>query len=378
MVVFSATMLNILKLIKVKMEGLPVMNRFKGIGLIVAAVVVASASFFLTSHSQVFAQGSAALSIVPKKNYVVEPGETVDDTLTIRNQDRSAPLHLTLRVVDFSYKDDSGAPKLMLEENAPQTTWSLKPFLKIPETVTIDPNSSQTLDMSLTVPSGHGAGSYYSAIVYSSGSSDGGNVGLSASGVTLVFTNIPGQVDEDLKLEKLGAYRNSTTASTGGEYAYFLNDKPERIAYTLKNNGNVTESPVGTITLRPLFGKETVIQKINPNSQLALIGQTRTFTPCIKLKSEQVDFNGTRSESTACTEPDLWPGYYRVELAAYYGQNGNTTRDLVGKASFWYLPWWFILLSVVVLSFVGYHIWKFIRFIRSKTGKTKLSKRRRK
>ena len=74
------------------------------------------------------AQGSASLSIVPKKNYTIEPGKSVSDKLTIRNLDSQAPLILSLRLVDFSFNDDTGTPKLMLAEDAPQTTWSLKPF----------------------------------------------------------------------------------------------------------------------------------------------------------------------------------------------------------------------------------------------------------
>jgi hypothetical protein len=342
------------------------MNRLKSTVLVVFAAVVALSVLFVPT-GQVFAAESAALSIPPKKNYTVEAGKTVNDTLTIRNLDKKSSLNLSLKIVDFTFVDDGGAPKLMLADDAPQTTWSLKPFLKIPKETTIEPNSTKTIDMSISIPAGHGAGSYYSAIVYSSGGSDGGHVGLNASGVTLAFVNIPGQTKEDLKLEKLGAYIPNKAGS--GRYVYFNLEKPLNIGYTLKNAGNVTESPVGSIKLKPLFGKEIDITDINPNGSLALIGQSRTFTPCIKVKSEEVNLNGSRSQTATCTEPDMWPGYYTVEFAAYYGQNGNNTQEITGRASFWYLPWWFILICMVVLAFVGYHIWKLVRFIKRKQGK---------
>lgn len=343
------------------------MNRLKSTILVVFAAVIPVG--YLLASSPVQGQGSAALSIVPKKTYTVDPGKSVNDTLTIRNLDRKEALNLTLRVIDFTYTDDGGTPKLMTAEDAPQTTWSLKPFLTVPRNVTIEPGSSQTLDMSIAIPEGHGAGSYYSAIVYSTSPADGGNVGLSASGVTLVFTTIPGQVNENLVLDKLGAYDHMIK-----EYRYAMTKKPEKIAYTLKNEGNVTESPVGSITLRHMFGKETVIQNINPNESLALIGQTRTFESCIKLKNSEVNFNGSRAEASACAEPDLWPGYYKVELSAFYGQNGNNTRDLSGTASFWYLPWWFIAVFLAALLFVSFHIWKIVRFIRNRRSGTNLKK----
>ncbi len=350
------------------------MKRLKSIVLVVSAAVL-SVSYLLipTAIPSVDAQGSAALSIVPRKNYTIEPGKSIDDTLIIRNLDNDQPLNLSLRVVDFTFTDDGGTPKLMLAEDAPQTTWSLKPFLELPKTVTIEPGTSQTLDMKVSIPGNQGAGSYYSAIVYSSGSSEGGNVGLSASGVTLVFTTIPGEVNEDLKLTNLGPYD-----SAAKKYRFATTDEPLRIAYTLENKGNVAESPVGSITLRSLFGQETVITNINPNQSLALIGQTRTFEACIKLKKEDVDFNGSRSEATTCAPSQLWPGFYTVTLNGFYGQNGNNTKDLIGKGSFWYLPWWFIIVMLVVLAIIGYHVWKIVRYVRRRTGKAKTPKRRRK
>lgn len=334
------------------------MKRF--ISIVAAILVLLSAG---ASYVAVSAQSSASLSIVPKKNYTVEPGKSVKDTLTIRNLDTSRELNLTLRVVDFTYNDDSGAPQLLMAEDAPQTTWSLKPFLTVPKTVNIPPKSSKTLDMNVSIPGYQGAGSYYSAIVYSSGAPSGGNVGLSASGVTLVFTSVPGQVKEDLKLEKLGAYKQTAPNQKGG-YVRFATEKPNNIAYTLKNNGNVTESPVGSITLKHMFGKETTIEDINPNSSLALIGQSRTFVSCIQTKAEEVDFNGNKTEAKNCVVPSLLPGRYKITLNAFYGQNGNQTQEISGSAAFWYLPGWFIVLVCVLIGLIAYFIWRTVRKIK--------------
>lgn len=336
------------------------MKSFKSAALVALAAVLSVSALLPAASAS--AASSAALSIIPRKNYTIEPGKSIKDTLTIRNLDGEAPLELSLRVVDFSFNDDGGTPKLFLDEDAPQTTWSLKPYLKVPTTITIPPKASRSVDMSVSIPSNQGAGSYYSAIVYSSGSADGGNVGLSASGVTLVFTNIPGKVNENLQLEKLGAYHFGNQNKKPG-YTFITMDKPDAIGYTLKNNGNVAESPVGSITLKHMFAKAETIPNINPNSSLALIGQTRTFTSCIKAKSEEVDFNGTTTKTTSCTEPSLWPGMYTVTLDAYYGQNGNNTQEIVKSATFWYLPLWFLVIMGVVLAFLGFHGYKLYRRI---------------
>lgn len=242
--------------------------------------------------------------------------------------------------------------------------------MTVPQSVTIPKGESKSVDMSVAIPKGHGAGSYYSAIVYSSGSGtpgSGGNLGLSASGVTLVFTQIPGKVNEDLRLKHLGSYRPAAPGNPGG-YTLFNTSEPQNIGYTLENKGNVTEAPVGSITLKGWFGSPITINNVNPSSSLALIGQTRTYTACIKLKESQVDFNGATTKAVQCDSPGLWPGLYTVSIDLYYGQNGNNTQEITGSALMWYLPWWFILLSIVVITLVGFFGWRAVRWVREKLG----------
>lgn len=348
------------------------MKRLKSI--VVAAIAVVVAVAYAIPVAPVSAQSSASLSIVPKKNYTIEPGKSVKDKLTIRNLDATSELVLTLRVVDFTFNGDGGTPKLFLAQDAPQTTWSLKPFLTVPKTVKIPPKTSKTLDMNIAIPAKHGAGSYYSAIVYSSGAPEGGgNVGLNASGVTLVFTSIPGKVNENLKLEKFGAYEPAT-ANNKADYVFITGNEPKNIAYTLKNTGNVTEAPVGSITLKPFFGKEIVINDVNPNGSLALIGQTRTYTSCIKIQEEKVDFNGQKTDAKTCVSPGLWPGYYSAKLELFYGQNGNMTQEIVGNASFWYLPLWFIILLIILIASLAFGAWRVSNKIRGKVNSVRPKK----
>jgi len=340
------------------------MKRFKGIALVAIALLMGVV--YLLPAASVNAQSSAALSITPKKNYLIEPGKSVDDTLIIRNLDTSTALELSLRVVDFTFTDNGGTPKLFLDPDAPQTTWSLKPFTTIPESVVIPAGGTKTVKMKVAIPANHGAGSYYSAIVYSSGApAGGGNVGLSASGVTLVFTQIPGQVTENLNLKKLGLYDTAAQGKLDG-YKFIVDKQPSTIGYTLENTGNVTEAPVGSITLKDLFGRETKITEVNPSGSLALIGQTRTYNACIKLASQEVDFSGGKTTASTCVSPGLWPGYYKVSLDIFYGQNGNLTKEITGVGSFWYLPLWFVIVFLILLAAIAITVWRLYVGIRRK------------
>lgn len=335
------------------------MKRFKSIVLAALALLV------LTAYvpAQPASAQSASLSIAPKKNYVIEPGDSVSDKLTIRNLDANNALTLNLSVIDFTYTDNGGTPKLILDKNVDPTTWSLKPYMTIPDSVTVDPGQSKSVDLSVDIPSKLGAGSYYSAIIYSTGAPDGGNVGLAASGVTLAFVTVPGTVKEDLTLKKFGAYDKTAKGDLKG-YKFLMTTEPSVIGYTLENKGNVVEAPVGTIKLKSMFGQEYTINEVNPSRSLALIGQTRTFNACIKLQSQDVNFKGTDAEAETCASAGLWPGLYTATAQLYYGQNGNYTREINGAATFWYLPLWFIVIFLILLLILAFYIWRTVVWIR--------------
>jgi hypothetical protein len=318
-------------------------------------------------------QSSSGLSITPRKNYTIEAGRSVKDTLNIANLNRQVPLFITLRVVDFTFMDETGTPRMNLAENAPQTTWSLKPFLDIPKQVKVDPGKSVIVNMEIKVPANQGAGSYYSAIQYSSSSAEGGNVNLSASGVTLAFLSVPGTVKEDMKAEKFGAYQRTAPESDKGNFLHVSVDRsPEILAYIFKNNGNVAESPAGSIVLKDMFGNKVAdIDKINPNDSIALIGQSRRFEACINAIARKVDLNGSPSEVYTCGKTSLKPGRYTASLSAFYGQNGNETHEITATATFWYLPLWFIAAILGVIVLIAYIIWRIKRRL-SKASASKI------
>jgi hypothetical protein len=354
------------------------MKRFKIV--LVATFVMLAVAIYAIPVKTASAEpvGSASLGIIPRKDYIVNAGSSVKDTLSVTNLDSTQPLVLTLRPIDFTYTGSTGTPKLMLADDAPQTPWSLKPYLSLPTTMTVPAGGTQTVSMSVAIPANVGAGSYYSAILYSTGAPGGGNVGLSASGVTLVFVTVPGQVNESLTLKQFGAYNLSTQTATPG-YVTFAQNQPQGIGYTLKNSGNVTEAPVGTITMEYMFGQKTLISNVNSDSSLALIGQTRVFTTCIKLQPETVDLNGDNTQSTTCAVPDLWPGRYSLSLDVYYGLNGNTTKEVVGTSSFWYLPVWFVVTFVIIVLILAIVIWRLYVKIHLKLyGRTSRNSYRRK
>ena len=324
---------------------------------------------------------SSGLSIQPRKNYLISPGQTITDKLTIGDLDNTADLNLSLRPIDFTYTDQSGTPKLNLAQNAPTTPWSLKPFIKLPQSVLVPHSGSKTVNFSITIPKNQGAGSYYSAIFYQASGANGGNVALNASGVTLVFVSVPGQVNENMTLQKFGAYNSNDNGTTGSYVFIDMNEQPKMVAFTLKNEGNVFESPAGNVIIKDMFGHQVAQVITNSNQSLALLGQTRLFTSCIKTVQDKIKFEGGTSNNTSCTSPGLKPGRYTASLDVFYGQNGNQTHEITKVATFWYLPFWFLALVVIILAALAFGIWRLQRKLREVVHgtayKASRSKRRR-
>jgi hypothetical protein len=339
--------------------------------LIVLAIAVA----MLGTTASVNAQ-SNGLGVTPRKDYTVKAGDHINDKLFISNLSQKDDLRISIRMVDFSAQDETGTPALQLAPNAAQTPWSLKPFLKIANTLTVPAGKSTYLPFNISIPKGQGAGSYYSAIEYvAENAQTQQKVNIAASTASLVFVTVPGSANEQLTFKQFGTYVPSADDQTGKFQNMFTTTKPKTMAYRLQNNGNVAEQPQGSIIIKNMFGKTTkTIDKANPKNQLALRGQTRRFEVCINEGQEaKVASNGQPATQTVCKDPSLMPGRYTAKLAVLYGLNGNNTQEVTATASFWYLPWWSIAGAAIVVLLIVALIWMIIRKIRKHTGGSAMS-----
>jgi len=331
-------------------------------GLVFAVTAISPSSVLAATEPTnipTYPTSSSGLSITPRRNAILQPGQTLKDELVIGNLNPVQTLHVTLHAVDFTFAGESGTPKLILSPNAALTTWSLKPYLVLPGTVTIPPGQTVTVNYYIKIPAKLGAGSYYSAIIYQSGFGTTGNLGLSASGATLVFVQVPGTVNENLSLENFGAFFPDKS-NEGGNYASFITTQPPKtMAFTVKNHGNVVEAPVGTVVIKKWGHAYKTIPSTNPNNLLTLIGQTRVYISCIQPQPALAGQQAGTTSALSCQSPtNLTPGHYSASLVAYYGQNGNPTKQIIGTTSFWYIPLWLIWIALGILLIIIYIIYR--------------------
>lgn len=341
------------------------LDKMKKLSLRFSAWAIALVVVLLGARLGVLAQ-SNGLGITPKQSFTMKAGEQASNSLYINNLNRNLPLNVHIQVVDFEPADESGAAKLLQATDQPQTPWSLKPYLSLPDNVTVPAGQSKSIPFTIKLPASIGAGTYYSAVEYiaSTGNTQQ-QVNIAASTATLLFINVPGQVTELMTMQDFGMVPMKLTHTKTGEAVYssdpkakiksIFTDRHFEFAYRVKNGGNVAEQPAGSLLIKNIFGHTVAhVDNANPKAQLALIGQTRRFQGC---NPKSLSTNDLPND-TNCIAFNLKPGFYTATLAIYYGQNGQETRQIGATAHFWYLPWTSVIVFLVILALIIYAIYR--------------------
>jgi hypothetical protein len=311
----------------------------------IAAAALVSTTAALMPAIQAFAQ-SNGLGVTPKESFTMKAGQQASNVLYISNLSKTQSLRVKLTVVDFTAQDETGTAKLLQASDQPQTPWSLKPYLTLPDIVSVPPDGNKQIPFTIKLPADIGAGTYYSAVEYTATAGENQQqVNVAASSATLMFINVPGNVSELLTMKGFGM--------TDNNFKSFFQKQPKSFAYRLTNSGNVAEAPAGSLIIKNLFGHIVAkVSNVNPKGQIALIGQTRRFTGC-NLKSTAPE---EIAKDSNCQPFNLKPGYYSASLAVFYGQNGQPTRQIGATGHFWYLPWSFIFEALVVIGLLVYFL----------------------
>lgn len=319
------------------------------------ALAIAVFGLFAITTMPAVAQ-SNGMGVTPRISLGSEPGGVIRDSLRVNNLSSTQPLILQISIIDFRAADESGTPQLIRDPNAQPTPWSLKPYITLPETVTIPAGQSSNIPFTIRFPENVGAGSYYSAVEYQAVSgTDAQRVNIAASSATLLFINLQGDASELVSILDFGP-------SINGEIKSSFTTPPTNFAYRIKNSGNLNEAPAGSIVIKNLFGDIVAhIDSVNPKQELALIGQTRRFEVCYPRSTVETDL----VKSDNCQPVKIIPGLYKAELVLLYGQNGQPTRQIGATAMFWYMPLWAIIVAILLLAGLAWIIYSIVRRLRS-------------
>lgn len=243
---------------------------------------------------------------------------------------------------DFVSDNESGEPKIYVG-GSKEITSSIKPFVPKINSVPLKKGERKDIMLEFDIPKNASPGGYYGLLRYTAypdqGQREGqGVVSLNASVGTIILLEIPGKVKEKMEVESIKVLRDKNVDN-------FFFAAPNKVAVSIKNDGNGFIRPFGPVEINDPFGKTVLkydLNNLEPKGNV-LPMSSRTFTDTLK---------GVK-----------WPGRYTITASVA----PNAGREvLLLKKSFWYMPWWFIAVLVVVVGGVAAGI----MFIRSKLNNT--------
>lgn len=308
-------------------------------GMLRRSLVVVTALFVAVGLGGfVSAQNSATgngFRISPvRSEYIIEKGRSETMVITLENP-TAGPINAEAVVNNFIASDkEDGEPRLILDDNAEQPANDFRTFVGDLPDVSLKPGERREIPVTISVPQDANSGGYYGAIRFvPTDEGQDGNVALTASVGSIVLARVPGNLVEKLNLEQL-------SAAQGGNTKSFLTGGDVDIITRLENVGNIHVQPFGKVQVKDMFGNVVAEYELNATDPRANI------LP-----------NSIRKFEDAIEKPGRgWFGRYTIEANIGYSQGSG---DFINaKASFWYLPVWFlILLLVLVVAIVGAIFW---------------------
>lgn len=315
-----------MSLITVKMRGRMkrAVERLTNIILTVGGTIALLAASFGTAVAQSQGPGASGLSISPTRTELtLQPNDEQPINLTLKNI-TSGPIVATPEINDFEADNNTGNPKI-IKSNVPLST-SIKTFINNLDSVPLSPGEQRNVIVTAKALKDVVPGAYYGLIAYKAvpGGNQAlapGSVALSATVSTIVLITVPGNIVDSVQLTGVHAYNKQSSGS-------LFTKPPTQTGVDIRNLGNGFAKPFGKVVITDTFGKQVYTYEVNNTDPRAnvLPRSTRTFKNDIKNVSK--------------------PGRYTITANISYGTGSSI---LVGNKTFWYLPWWLIVVIIAIL-----------------------------
>lgn len=259
-----------------------------------------------------------------------ERGKTYTVKLTVRNVTPDTLVYSS-EVNDFTSKDESGAPQVLIGSTLPEAA-SIVKWVSVEEEFSLQSREARTIFAVITIPQDAEPGGHYGAIRFSGRAPDlqETGVGLSASAGMLLLIRVDGAITEKASLE---SFRTAAPTDLSKQAGLFQAG-PIGFVARVKNEGNVHIKPVGVIEITDVFGNVVGSVPINQDgSKNVLPNSIRRFESEFK---------------------SGWMfGIYTANLTLGYGKTGQAITSTI---TFWVIPYTLIaiaLLCLITLMFIA-------------------------
>jgi hypothetical protein len=271
----------------------------------------------------------------------IKPGESQIIDIYVQNVTNS-PAELKVIINDLASDDESGQPRILLDENDSAPSHSLKAYVAKISNFSLQPQEQKIIKVRVAIPANAAGGGYFGAVRFAPTSSNSGkNVSLSASVASLLLVTVPGDIKEQVGIDSFHVVRDTTS---GKASSFFTNGSGLSAVIRFKNSGNVQEAPFGKIVVKR-SGKTVGTFEVNNTTPRGSIlpDSVRRFTAGL----------GNQISSI---------GKYTVEGNFGYGTGGQLVS---ASTSFVVLPTTYIVIAVLLLIAIILAVVAFPRMMRS-------------
>ncbi len=306
-----------------------------------AAVYLSSILFSLV----LLPNPAQALTVTPRIEYNIAPGETQTDTLRIQNEKRESK-QLFVYFQNFRTIDESGNPIFSSKVE------DLAAWIEAPSNISLGPGEVREIPISITVPGNAEVGGHFAAIFFSeTPPEEEGKISVASSLGTLILLRVTGEFNESGVILEFGTKNKKRVQ----------NSLPVTLSYRFQNTGDDHQRLRGDITIKNMFGGVSKLLRANPGDSSVLPKSIRRFesTWAKSGKPEEEPPN-----------PDLpkvptkfWPAVrYQMQNFAF-GKYTATLEIVYGYAelkstnetySFFIIPWQLttVALSILLLLII--------------------------
>ena len=296
--------------------------------ILVGFVLVASLALFAVTRVGAQDTSGSGLSISPTRTELkIEKGGSDKIEINIRNVTRG-PIVAKPFISDFESDDTTGEPRLYADAEK-RNSASINSFVSGLQDVALEPGEDKNVVYDVNIPQDAASGGYYGAVTFravpaNQAGPESGEVALTANVASLVLIEVPGDITEQIQVNSVKAMRDDKGGS-------FFTTAPNKVAISIKNNGNSFSKPFGTISITNMSGKQVHSYELNNSTPRGNIlpKTTRNFTDELKNISK--------------------PGRYTITANISHGTGGEVITQ---KVSFWYLPVWLIITLIVLVAAV--------------------------
>lgn len=285
---------------------------------------------------------SDAITISPPKlELTADPGKLVSSEFILINEEKNER-KLYLSAENFEAQGETGVPNFLPGDTG------LASWVKVQNEVILLPGETKRVPFQINVPSSADVGGHFAAIFWSSVPPDaieGGKVSVGAKSGVLLFLRVSGDTNEAGGLIEFKTKNNKKLFSM----------IPVDFFYRFQNNGSDRINPIGSISIKNMFGGLTADLSANKQQGNVLPGSIRKYEIRWGDSTNQKKgfWNSVKQEWK-----NFHFGYYKANLDISYGTKGDKASLVYG---FFMFPWQLLLIIIVILGLVIFGLWEEIR-----------------